>query len=218
MRDLMSILARFVQRLRRGGSAIPATATSGWRALGVGLTPRSLMGLTITMALSGALMLILLARLIGASQAVASAPPYPLVGHAAPGFSIALWNGAAGQNLRLSDLKGKVVVLNFWASWCDNCTQELPALQSAYEQYHAKGVVFVGVAFADSIEHGKPFLQKYAVTYPAGPDADGSISIAYGVTGVPETIFIGRDGKIASKAPGGVDRATLDADLKGLVT
>lgn len=215
MRNPISFLARFA---RRSGSATPASAMSGWRALGGGLTPRSLMSLTITMALSGALMLILLVRLIGASQAVASAPPYPLAGHAAPGFTIALWNGAPGQTLRLSDLKGKVVVLNFWASWCDNCTQELPALQGAYEQYRARGVVFVGVAFADTLEHGKPFLQRYAVTYPAGPDADGSVSIAYGVTGVPETIFIGRDGKIASKAPGGVDRASLDAGLKGLVT
>jgi len=215
MRNPISILARFA---RHGGSPTPGPAARGWRALGAGLTPRNLMGLTITMALSGALMLILLVRLIGASQAVASAPPYPLVGHTAPGFSITLWNGSAGQTLRLSDLKDKVVVLNFWASWCDNCTQELPALQGAYEQYRAKGVVFVGVAFADTPEHGKPFLQKYAVTYPSGPDADGSIAIAYGITGVPETIFIGRDGKIASKAPGGVDRASLDADLKGIVT
>jgi cytochrome c biogenesis protein CcmG/thiol:disulfide interchange protein DsbE len=165
-------------------------------------------------------MLLLLSRLIGASQMVASVPPYPLIGHPAPNFTITLWSGAApGQgSLHLADLKGKVVVLNFWASWCDTCSLEAPDLQSAYEQYRDKGVVFVGMAYDDTAEHGKPFLQKYGITYPSGPDQTGAYAVAYGVAGPPETIFIARDGKIASKAPGGVVRATLDANLKGLVT
>ncbi len=186
-------------------------------AFAAGLTPRSLVGLAATVVLSGALLVLLLVRLIAAGQAASAIPPYPLIGHAAPAFTVSLWNGTPGQKLRLADLKGKPVVLNFWASWCDNCQQEAPLLQSAAQQYRAQGVVFVGLAYADTPEHGKPFLQKYGVTYPSGPDADGSISVAYGVTGVPETIFIGRDGKIASQTPGGLDATWLDAGLKGIV-
>jgi cytochrome c biogenesis protein CcmG/thiol:disulfide interchange protein DsbE len=214
MRDLIPFPTRSTPP--PSGEAAPAPLRGRW-PLGAGLTPRGFVGLTLTMLLSGALMVILLVRLIGASQAVASAPPYPLVGHPAPGFTVTLWNGTSGQTLRLADLKGKVVVLNFWASWCESCTQELPALESAYQQYQAKGVVFVGLAYGDTPEHGKPFLQKYGVTYPSGPDGNGAISVAYGVTGVPETIFIGRDGKIASKAPGGVDASSLDAGLRGII-
>ena len=130
----------------------------------------------------------------------------------------AAWSRAAADgDVALRELRGTPVVLNFWASWCDNCTLEMPALQHAYEQDRARGVVFVGLAYADTPEHGKPFLQKYGVTYPSGPDASGSISVDYGVTGVPETIFIGRDGKIASKAPGGVDQSSLDAGVQGIL-
>jgi cytochrome c biogenesis protein CcmG/thiol:disulfide interchange protein DsbE len=182
---------------------------------GAGLTPRSLFGLAATVMLSGALLLILLVRLIAAGQTARAIPPYPLVGHPAPDFTVALWNGTPGQKLHLADLRGKPVVVNFWASWCDNCQQEMPALQGAAQQY--KGVVFVGLAYGDTPEHGKPFLQKYGVAYPSGPDADGSISVKYGVTGVPETVFIGRDGKIVSHTGGGLDASGIAAGVQSIL-
>ncbi len=173
-------------------------------------------GFALTSLLSGALLVILLVRLIAAGQTVAAVAPYPLVGHLAPDFTVSLWNGQPGQTIHLSALKGKPVVVNFWASWCDSCTQELPALESAYKQYSQKGVVFVGLAYDDTAANGTPFLQKYGVTYPSGPDASGEISVAYGVTGVPETVFIGRDGKIVSKIPAMVTDATLASGLAGI--
>jgi len=187
------------------------------RLAGTGLSGRGLLGLVVTMAVAGALMLLLLSRLITAGQAAQQASPYPLVGHAAPDFTVQLWNGASGQQVRLADLKGKPVVLNFWASWCDACQVEAPALQAAYQKYRAQGVAFVGLAFDDTADHGKPFLQKYGTTYPAGPDVDGKITVAYGVTGVPETIFIGRDGKIAGKMLSWSGAGELEAGIQGIL-
>lgn len=182
-----------------------------------GLTPRSLLGLAVTVVLSGALLLVLLVRLIAAGQTAAAIPPYPLIGHPAPDFTVSLWTSGASQKLHLADLKGKPVVLNFWASWCDNCQLEMPALEQAAKQYQAQGVVFVGLAYDDTAAHGKPFLQKYGVTYPCGPDSDGSISVNYGVTGVPETVFIGRDGRIVSHTAGGLDASWIDGGVQGIV-
>lgn len=196
-----------------------ASSLTGWRRL-LAASPKSLIGLLLTSLLCGALLLILLVRLIAAGQTVAAVAPYPLVGHAAPDFTISLWNappGQTGQKVHLADLKGKPVVVNFWASWCDSCTMEMPTLQHAYEQYAAKGIVFVGLAYDDTAHNGMPFLQKYGITYPSGPDASGEISVAYGVTGVPETVFIGRDGKIVSKIPAAVDDSSLASGLAGIL-
>jgi cytochrome c biogenesis protein CcmG/thiol:disulfide interchange protein DsbE len=182
---------------------------------------RGIAGLALTAVASGALLLVLLARLVAASHQVASVPPYPLLGHPAPDFTVALWSGGgdgqSGQTLRLAALRGRPVVVNFWASWCDACTVEAPVLESTYQQYRAQGVVFVGVATGDTIDHARAFVQKYSVTYPIGPDATGAIAVAYGVSGDPETVFIGRDGKIAGKIPGGVDQESLASGVRGIV-
>ena len=90
-------------------------------------------------------------------------------------------------------------------------------MQAGYEKYRASGVVFVGLAFNDTQANGQTFLDKYKITYPAGPDKDGQISINYGVTGVPETVFIGRDGRVVSKTPGGIDDKRLDAGVQQLL-
>jgi cytochrome c biogenesis protein CcmG/thiol:disulfide interchange protein DsbE len=186
-----------------------------------GVRLRGIAGLALTALVVGALLLVLLMRLVAASHQVASVPPYPLVGHPAPDFTVTLWSGAegglSGQALHLAALKDRPVVVNFWASWCDNCALEAPLLQGAYQQYRAQGVVFVGVATGDTIDHARAFVQKYGVTYPIGPDADGAIAVAYGVSGDPETVFIGRDGKIASKIPGGVSQDSLASGLRGIV-
>jgi cytochrome c biogenesis protein CcmG/thiol:disulfide interchange protein DsbE len=93
----------------------------------------------------------------------------------------------------------------------------MPRLQAGYDKYRASGVVFIGLAFSDTRANGQPFLEKYKITYLAGPDSDGKTSIAYGVTGVPETVFIGRDGRVVSKTPGGVSAEQLDAGIQQLL-
>lgn len=132
-----------------------------------------------------------------------SASADPLVGHPAPAFSLAALNlnTKTGQhNLSLNDFKGKSIVLNVWASWCIPCNQETPMLQTAWQhtQAHGQNVVFLGIDFQDSSSDALSFMQKYGISYPMVLDADGSVSINYGVTQVPETIFINQQGTVVS--------------------
>jgi len=91
--------------------------------------------------------------------------------------------------------KGKVVVLNFWASWCKPCEQEAAELEEAWRSYEPQGeVVFLGVDYVDTETEAKAYLEKFAITYPNGPDLGTRISQAFRIRGVPETYFIGKDG------------------------
>jgi len=102
-------------------------------------------------------------------------------------------NGQAQVNL--VDLKGKVVLVNFWASWCKPCEQEAAELQEAWHYYEPGGeVVFLGVDYVDTEPEALAYLQKFGVTYPTGPDLGTRISQAFRMGGVPETYFIDRKG------------------------
>lgn len=114
----------------------------------------------------------------------------------APDFTLQPFTG---EPLRLSDLRGKPVMVNFWASWCPPCRQEAPLLERTWREYREKGVVFVGMDVWDSEQDARKFLQEFDITYPNGPDPRGQIAIDYGVTGIPETYFIDRQGQITRK-------------------
>lgn len=103
------------------------------------------------------------------------------------------YNGAS--EVKLSDLSGKVVVINFWASWCKPCEQEAADLQRAWEQYEPTGqVVFLGVDYVDTEPDARVYLKKFGITFPNGPDLATRISQYFRIKGVPETYFIDRDG------------------------
>ena len=174
------------------------------------LSRRAIVGFVVTTILSASLLLLLFARLLSASQAVGDSGTSPIVGHTAPDFTITLLNGQSGQKLHLADLKGKPVVVNFWASWCDPCTEEAPVLEAAAHKYAAQGVVFVGVAYEDVQANSVQFLQQYGITYPVGPDTSGAISISYGVPTVPETVFINPSGVVVDKFGGALSPNMLD--------
>jgi cytochrome c biogenesis protein CcmG/thiol:disulfide interchange protein DsbE len=117
------------------------------------------------------------------------------VGSAAPEFSVTSFDG---QQYNLVDLRGKVVLLNFWASWCKPCEQEAADLESAWRFYQpGDEVVFLGLAWTDTEPNSLEYIQKFDITYPNGPDLGTRISQAYRTTGVPETYIIDKDGKIA---------------------
>ncbi len=114
---------------------------------------------------------------------------------AAPDWTLKTFDG---QTLSLSSLRGKPIVLNFWASWCQPCRDEAPILQQAWSQYRAQGLVMVGVDYVDTEPEAKKYLQEFQITYYNGPDVGTLISSSYHITGVPETYFITGDGKLLS--------------------
>ncbi len=123
----------------------------------------------------------------------------PLIGKPAPDFTLSTLNGG-GAKLHLADLKGKAVVLNFWSSTCEPCTEEMPFLQNSWSQLQSKGVVFIGIDQPESASAAQSFLHKYNITYPNVQDTVGSTTTTdYGVTGTPETIFINKDGVVVAK-------------------
>ena len=106
-------------------------------------------------------------------------------------FELTLFDG---QSLRLSDLRGKVVVLNFWASWCPPCRAEMPDFQEMWEEMRDEDVVFVGIAVGDSERGARAFAEATGVTYPLGLDETGRIARDYRVTSLPTTFLIDREG------------------------
>ena len=103
-----------------------------------------------------------------------------------------------GEEIKLSDLRGKVVLVNFWASWCNPCEDEAPDLEAAWRQYEPTGeVVFLGVDYTDTRPKALEYLDKFDITYPNGPDLGTRISHAYRISGVPETYIIDKDGVVA---------------------
>ncbi len=141
----------------------------------------------------------------------------PIVGHPAPGFTLSALEPATGKRtLSLSDYKGKAIVLNFWASWCVPCKEEMPLLENTWRQLQAQGkdVIVIGIDYQESSSAAASFLQQNGVTYPAALDASGSIASAYGIASLPDTFFINRDRIVVSKALREITAQTLASSLK----
>lgn len=125
--------------------------------------------------------------------------PIISIGSEIPDFSLTMFDGYSYQGaseVNISDLKGKVVVLNFWASWCKPCEQEAAELEQAWRSYEESGdVVFLGIAWTDTEANSMKYLERFDITYPNGPDLGSRISAIFNRNlGVPETYFIDRDG------------------------
>ena len=134
------------------------------------------------------------------------------VGNPAPTFTLSSFDG---QSIPLSSLKGKVVVVHFWASWCTSCFDEALLIEQAWQKYQPGGqVVFLGVDYVDTDAPALDFIKKYGFTFPNGPDLRSEISAGYHVTGVPETYIIDRQGNLAVLQPGPF--STLQ-EISGLV-
>ncbi len=117
------------------------------------------------------------------------------VGKPVPEFSLATFDG---EQIDLASLKGKVVLINFWASWCAPCEQEAADLETAWREYEPGGeVVFLGIDWTDTEKNGLAYLEKYNITYPNGQDLGTRISQKFRITGVPETYIVDREGKLA---------------------
>jgi cytochrome c biogenesis protein CcmG/thiol:disulfide interchange protein DsbE len=155
-----------------------------------------------------------------AARAVWQAFPTPraaaAVGRSAPDFTVV---DLHGRPRRLADLRGRAVFLNFWATWCGPCGEEMPLIQRAYAEGWGAGVQFMGVDVT-SEEAGpqtvRAFVRRHGYRYPIFLDPRGSAAAAYGVTGLPASFFIGPSGVIRAKVVGPLDGATLRSDLAEL--
>ena len=134
----------------------------------------------------------------------------PLPGNAAPPFALAVFapgqpplERAVGDTVRLADMRGRVIVVNFWASWCLACRDEHAGLSEVALQYADKPVSFVGTLYQDRTDAGSAWIREMGgQTYPSVDDPRARTAIDYGLYGVPETFFIAPDGRIARKIIG----------------
>jgi thiol-disulfide isomerase/thioredoxin len=121
----------------------------------------------------------------------------PVIGEDAPDFSFVL---ADDQGTSLADLTGKPVVINFWATWCGPCRQEMPDLVALHEEN--PDLIVLAVNLQEDLAQVRPFAEEFAMTMPVILDTDGNIGRAYGVRGLPATLFINSDRQIASRWDG----------------
>jgi cytochrome c biogenesis protein CcmG/thiol:disulfide interchange protein DsbE len=122
------------------------------------------------------------------------------VGQKVPPFELTTFDGI---KIKTDELIGKVIVVNFWASWCKPCEQEAAELEEAWRFYQDSGeVVFLGVDYVDTETEALKYLEKFEITYPNGPDLRTAISQIFRISGVPETYIIDKNGKLASRKIG----------------
>jgi cytochrome c biogenesis protein CcmG, thiol:disulfide interchange protein DsbE len=142
------------------------------------------------------------------------ARPQAELGRPAPEITLPALDG--GGNIRLAGLRGKPVVVNFWASWCEPCKEEAPEFRSAAREF-GDDVHFLGITMLDANTAARGFVERYEIPYPSALDARGVVAKRYGVTGVPETAFIDADGKLVGRYIGAFTGDQLSDAVEDLV-
>ncbi len=138
----------------------------------------------------------------------------PLVGQPAPDFRLVTLQGGTLQG---SSLKGRPVIVNFWASWCIPCREEAPLLRDTQTKYASRDLVIVGITVNDKPEDSRKFAEEFGLNYPNLIDPTGKTGVEYGVTGVPETYFINRRGLIVSKKFGPLNASELEQRIGAIL-
>ncbi len=118
-----------------------------------------------------------------------------------------------GRPLRLSELRGSIVMIDFWSSWCPPCRSEAPILAEAYERWSELGVEFVGISIWDTEGDVRDFVERHSIKYPNAVDEDGQIAVEFGVRGIPEKFFVNPEGEIVRKINGPNTSQSLDEVL-----
>jgi peroxiredoxin len=153
----------------------------------------------------------------GPTTASYNAPPSPRIGFAAPDFTL---DTLEGGSITLSDLRGRPVMLNIWASWCLPCRTEMPAIQRVHQRLAEEGLVVIGLnaTSQDGEAAARRFAQEFGLTFPIAFDRDGSASAQYELMGLPSTYFIDRQGIVRDVIIGGpMSEAVMLAKIEELL-
>ncbi len=159
----------------------------------------------------------LASRVPPSTAPLSAAPPSPKEGFSAPDFTLESFDGSS---LTLSDLRGKVVVVNLWASWCLPCRYEMPAFEAAYQRYRDAGLTVVGVNMTpqDSEPAARGFAGQLGLTFPIVLDRNGAVARQYRLLGLPSTFFVDRRGIIRTVIVGGpLSQAAIEAHIENLL-
>ena len=137
-----------------------------------------------------------------------------LVGKKAPSF---VAPKVGGQLVSLENYKNKPLVLNFWASWCPPCRDETPRMERIWRKYEDQGVVILGINVQDGEKEAERYISEFGVTFSNALDLDGSITVDYGVTGLPVTFFIDNDSVVTGRWVGSISEDRLDNWVSNLI-
>ena len=138
----------------------------------------------------------------------------PLEKGMAPDFTL---TGFDGRITTLSELRGQVVIVNFWASWCPPCREEAAYLEATWRKYEGKGVIFIGVDWADTKKEALAYIKEFDITYLNGPDIGGRAALAYNIKGVPETFYVAKNGELRGVHIGPLKYPILDEKIEELL-
>jgi cytochrome c biogenesis protein CcmG/thiol:disulfide interchange protein DsbE len=139
----------------------------------------------------------------------------PLETGQAPDFTLTSFSG---QTYTLSQLQGKVVIINFWASWCPPCREEAAYLEQTWRKYKDQGVIFIGVDYADAEKPALAYINEFDITYFNGPDLGTRIAQQYNIKGVPETYYVAKDGTLRGNHIGPLQAPQLDQKIDELLS
>ena len=138
----------------------------------------------------------------------------PLESGMAPDFTLTSFDG---RILTLSELRGQVVIINFWASWCPPCREEAAYLEQTWRKYEGRGVIFIGVDWVDTEKEALAYLDEFDLTYFNGPDIGTRIAQAYNIQGVPETFYVAKNGELRGVHIGPLKSPELDNKIEELL-
>jgi cytochrome c biogenesis protein CcmG/thiol:disulfide interchange protein DsbE len=138
----------------------------------------------------------------------------PIRSGMAPNFTLTSFDG---RTLTLSDLRGQVVIINFWASWCPPCREEAAYLEQTWRKYKDRGVIFIGVDWVDTEKEALAYMKEFDLTYFNGPDIGTRIAQAYNIQGVPETFYVAKNGELRGVHIGPLKSPELDDKIDELL-
>jgi len=144
----------------------------------------------------------------------------PEAGEVAPNLDLQFFDGyewEGRESATLEEMRGNVVILNFWSSWCVECRIEARDMEASWKKYEDDGVIYLGIAHVDVEPRSIEYLEEFGITYPNAPDLGGDGAEEYEITGVPETFIIDQEGIIRHVQLGPMSAAQLDAIIRSLI-